>query len=112
MGVSRSGSYDLFESIILEGPHDLVVRPVSEIYVEREIGQVTKLSALVGAIWGVGEGFDADVGLRAAREGDTPVAEVRLGFTWAIDVWTGRQEKIAGHGKLHRGAHGRWIGLR
>ena len=109
---TRTGSLDLFESIILEGPHDLVVRPVGEIYVEREVGQITKLSGLAGAIWSAREGLDFDMGLRVAREGTEPVAEVRLGLTWAIDVWSGQQEQIGGHGRLHRGAYGRWVGLR
>jgi hypothetical protein len=109
---TRAGTIDLFEAIILEGPHDLVVRPVSELIFERELGEVTKLSALVGAIWSAREGLDVDLGLRAAREGDGAVSEVRLGFTWVFDLWEGKEEPITGHGRLHRGAYGRWAGLR
>jgi hypothetical protein len=80
--------FDWFTGVILEGPFDAPVRPVSELFVEHEWrANVTTWSALAGAIWRVREGFDLDVGLRVARVGDERASEVRLGFTWAVGVW-------------------------
>ncbi len=90
---TREHNLDLFSGVILEGPHDWVVRPVSEIFVEKEFNGVLTGSALVGAIWNVKESFQLDLGVRGARIGDDDAVEVRLGFTWAIPVWkTGEDE--------------------
>jgi hypothetical protein len=79
---------DWFEGVILEGSKDAVLRPVSELFVERDLvtGETT-WSALFGAIWRAREGLDFDVALREARVGQDAVSEVRLGLTWALTVW-------------------------
>jgi hypothetical protein len=88
---------DWFEGVILEGTFGARVRPVGELFVERElVSGVTTWSALAGAIWRAREGLDLDVGLREARVGGDRAAEVRLGLTWTLDVWKTGTE--AGHG--------------
>lgn len=90
--------FDWFEGVILEGPFEAPVRPVSELYVEHEfVANVTTWSALVGAIWRARDGLDLDVGLREARVGDERATEVRLGLTWTIGLWRPAEE--AGHGR-------------
>ncbi len=79
---------DWFEGLILEGPFESTVRPVTELFVEHElVASVTTWSALVGAIWRAGEDLDLDLGLRAARVGDERATEIRLGLTWTVGVW-------------------------
>jgi hypothetical protein len=89
---------DWFEGVILEGPFDAPVRPVGELFVERDFGaRVTTWSALVGAIWRTREDLDLDVGLREARVGADRAAEVRLGFTWTLALWEPKKE--GGHAR-------------
>jgi len=79
---------DWFTGVILEGPFDVPVRPVGELFVEHEwVANVTTWSALAGAIWRARDGLDIDVGLRVARVGDERASEVRLGFAWTLGVW-------------------------
>jgi hypothetical protein len=79
---------DWFEGVILEGPFEAPVRPVSELFVEHEfVANVTTWSALVGAIWRARDGLDLDVGLREARIGDERATEVRIGLTWTLGLW-------------------------
>jgi hypothetical protein len=79
---------DWFEGVILEGPFEAPVRPVSELFVEHEfVAGVTTWSALVGGIWKAGPDVDLDVGLREARVGDERATEVRLGLTWRLGLW-------------------------
>src|SRR5262249_55097461 len=49
--LTREQRADGFLGVIVEGPSSWTVRPVAEIFVEREIGNARTLSALVGAIW-------------------------------------------------------------
>jgi hypothetical protein len=89
---------DWFEGLILEGPFDAPVRPVSELFVEHEfVASCTTWSALVGAIWRAGEDVDLDVGLREARVDDQRATEVRLGFTWRLGLW--EKSEPGGHGR-------------
>jgi hypothetical protein len=89
---------DWFEGVILEGSQDAAVRPVSELYVERDfVTGVTTWSGLVGAIWRAREGLDFDMGLREARAGQDAVSEVRLGLTWTLTVWEPSSEAGGGH---------------
>ncbi len=84
---TREHNLDLFSGVIVEGPHDWVVRPVTELFVEKEINGDLTESALLGAIWEVRESFQVDLGVRLARIGDDDAAEVRFGLTWAIPLW-------------------------
>jgi hypothetical protein len=84
---SRNHNVDLYSGVIVEGPHDWAVRPVSEGFYEKEFNGLQTESLLVGAIWTVRESFVLDLGIRGARIGDANAAEVRFGFTWSIPVW-------------------------
>jgi hypothetical protein len=89
---------DWFEGVILEGSQDAALRPVSELYVEREfVTGATTWSALFGAIWRAREGLAFDVGLREGRAGQEAVSEIRLGLTWALTVWEAPPEEGTGH---------------
>ncbi len=84
---TRAHNLDLFSGVILEGPHEWLVRPVSELYVEKEFNGNLSESALLGAIWEVRDWFQVDLGVRRARTGSDDVTEVRFGFTCSIPVW-------------------------
>jgi hypothetical protein len=89
VGVSRTGDLDLFSGVIIEGSHDLPLRPVAEVFAEHDFGAGTTLSALVGGIWSARESLAFDMGMRVARIEGAPATEVRLGFTWTIPVTGG-----------------------
>jgi hypothetical protein len=91
---------DLFIDVIVEGPHDWVVRPVAEIFRERNIGQFQTRSALVGAIWQVQDNIAVDFGLRGARVNDHTAGEIRAGVTFAFGVTKGPDllSNLAMHG--------------
>jgi hypothetical protein len=85
--LSRRGNLDLFSGAILEGPGDWDVRPVAEVFVEREFNVNATYSALLGGICDVNEDFALDVGLRGALIGGQRAEEVRFGFTWSLPLW-------------------------
>ena len=84
--ITRDRHADLFTGVILEGPHDWRVRPVAEVFYDKDFVAGQTESALVGAIWAVRESFALDVGVRGARVGDEYVEEVRLGMTLSIPI--------------------------
>ena len=75
---------NLFASVIAEGPHAWVVRPVAEVYVEREFHAYLAYSALVGLIWAVRPQLDLDAGFRIGTFNGLLVTEERLGTTWTF----------------------------
>ncbi len=93
---TREARFDEFSGVIIEGPADWVVRPVSEIFYERDASE-NIYSGLVGAIWTLDDSFQLDLAVRAARLGDTPAEEVRLGLTWAIAMWEKASDATASH---------------
>lgn len=84
---TREGHAGLFLGSILEGPYEWRVRPVGEIFYEREFDVDRIVSGLVGFIARVDDRFAPDAGARFARMGDLNVFELRAGFTWAFEVW-------------------------
>jgi hypothetical protein len=84
--LTRQQHPDLFLGTILEGPHDWLVRPVAEVFYDRDFAVTATRSALVGAIWQAGEELAFDVGLRGARVGDHTAGEIRLGVTFAFAI--------------------------
>ena len=84
LALTREHEPDVFFGAILEGPHAWAVRPVAEVFAEQARAGERINSALVGAIWRVREGLSLDAGVRAARAGDEPIHEIRLGLTWAF----------------------------
>ncbi len=83
---TRDHHADLFTGVILEGPHDWVVRPVAELFYDKDFAASQTASILVGAIWDVRDSLAFDVGIRGARVGDEFAAEARLGLTWSISI--------------------------
>lgn len=87
--LSRVGRLELFSSVIVEGPESLVVRPVAELFFEREVkADSSTYSALLGAIWSAAASLSVDGALRIAREERARALEVRIGFTWADALWS------------------------
>lgn len=76
---------DLFGGAILEPPPaDFVVRPVAELFVERDFGGAQIYSLLAGAIWRVAENLSLDVAVRDAIVGSQNVNELRAGFSLGL----------------------------
>jgi hypothetical protein len=84
--LTRQQHPDLFLDAILEGPHDWPVRPVAEVFYDRDVAATATRSALIGAIWQAGDELAFDVGLRGARIGDHTAGKIRLGVTFAFAV--------------------------
>lgn len=78
---------DLFTGAIVEGPIGWRVRPVVELFWERDFGAVTRFSALGGAIWKVNDDIALDAALRVARVDDETAFEARAGLTWTVPVF-------------------------
>ncbi|HKM71926.1 MAG TPA: hypothetical protein VJX94_18025 [Stellaceae bacterium] len=87
--LTREQQADYFLDAIIEGPHDWAVRPVSEIFYERDVGQFRTHSALIGAIWQVQDNIAVDFGLRGAQVNDHTEAEIRAGVTFSFGVTKG-----------------------
>jgi len=87
--LTREQHGDLFVDTIIEGPHDWAVRPVAEIFYERDFGQFKTRSALVGAIWQVKDNIAVDFAVRAAHVNDHTAGEIRAGVTFAFGVTKG-----------------------
>lgn len=83
---TRARNADLFGGLIAEGPFPWRVRPVLELYVDREIGAHQTYSALAGVIARMSDDLALDAGARLASADGAPVTELRIGFTWAIPV--------------------------
>jgi hypothetical protein len=84
ISLTRAGHADFFGGAIVEGPRAWLVRPVAELFAERELRVSSALSALAGVIWQADEELSFDAAVRGARVGGTPVYEARAGLTWAI----------------------------
>jgi hypothetical protein len=81
---TRDHHADLFNGVIVEGPHAWTVRPVMESFYDKDFAGDQSFSVLAGAIWTVQRSLSFDVGLRGAREADQTLGEVRLGLTWSL----------------------------
>src|SRR5438105_1348640 len=86
VALTREQHADYFLDMIIEGPHDWTVRPVAEIFYERDIGLFRTRSALVGAIWQVRDNIAVDFAVRGARVNDHTAGEIRTGVTCAFGV--------------------------
>lgn len=84
--------YAASTSVILEGPDAWSVRPVAELWLERDFG-AAKLakglgaSVLVGAVASWSDAWSFDGALRYGSVDGEPLQEVRFGFTWAFQAW-------------------------
>jgi hypothetical protein len=89
IALTREQHADYFLDIIIEGPRDWTVRPVSEIFYERDVGLFRTRSALIGAIWQFQDNIAVDVGFRRARINEHTAGEIRAGVTFAFGVTKG-----------------------
>jgi hypothetical protein len=85
--MTRSHHGDGFVGTIIEGPWDWPVRPVAEVFYEREWGVARTVSVLVGAIWQVSDKLAVDIAARDARVNGRTVNELRAGVTFGLLVW-------------------------
>lgn len=83
---SREHHADRFFSLILEGHPAGAVRPVMEVFHERDNRGFEENSALAGLIWRAAENVSFDAGARTARADGQGVREVRAGLTWSFSM--------------------------
>jgi hypothetical protein len=95
--LTRDHHADLFLGGIIEGPSEWSVRPVAELFYEREFGQSETVSALIGLIWRVRDDLSFDVGLRRALTNGHPVNEVRAGLTFGFPLQGFREHQPTSH---------------
>lgn len=84
--LTREHRGDVFLGTIVEGPAKWKVRPVAEVFYEREFGNSETISGLVGLIWQVREDLAFDVGLRHAVTNGRALNEVRAGLSFSFPV--------------------------
>jgi len=86
--LARSGNLAFFSGVIVEGPRRLMIRPVAELFVAKEVHGGADYSALLGAIWPANAALTFDAGARLAREDGARAIEARLGLTWTSALWS------------------------
>ena len=84
--LTRDHHADVFLGSIIEGPAKWTVRPVAELFYEREFGQEETFSGLVGLIWQVSDKLAFDVAYRHALINHHPVNEIRAGLTFGFPL--------------------------
>lgn len=84
--LTRDHHADVFLGSIIEGPAKWTVRPVAELFYEREFGQEETFSGLVGLIWQVSDKLAFDVAYRHALTNHHPVNEIRAGLTFGFPL--------------------------
>jgi len=84
--LTRAHNTGCFAGLILEGPSSWPVRPVAELFVEREFAKETLYSGLVGAIWRAGENLAFDAAFRRGVDDGATLSEVRAGLTWSFEL--------------------------
>ena len=82
----RDHHADAFVGTIVEGPSKWKVRPVAEVFYEKEFGVEETISGLVGLIWQVSDKLSFDVAFRHALTNGHGVNEVRAGLTFAVPI--------------------------
>jgi hypothetical protein len=82
--LSRAHNLELFGGLIVEGPYTWTIRPVAEVFIDREFGRASETSGLIGAIWRAAENLSFDAAIRGARLDAGNAVEVRAGFTLDI----------------------------
>jgi hypothetical protein len=84
--LTRDHHADVFIGTILEGPSKWKVRPVAEVFYEKEFGQEETVSGLVGLIWQANDKLSFDVAYRYAVTNGHPVNEIRAGLTFGYPL--------------------------
>ena len=85
VALTREQHADLFIGLIAEGPHDWPVRPVAEVFYDRNIGS-SQTAPLSWARWQLKEDVAIDIGIRGARVNEHSAGEIRAGITFAFSV--------------------------
>jgi hypothetical protein len=83
---TRDHHGDVFVGTIIEGPSKWKVRPVAEVFYEKEFSLEETISGLVGLIWQVSDKLAFDVAFRHALTNGHPVNELRAGLTLAVPL--------------------------
>jgi len=86
VALSREHRGDVFLGTIVEGPSKWTVRPVAEVFYEREFGKSETVSGLVGFIWQVRDDISFDVGVRHAVTNGHSIKEVRAGVSFSFPM--------------------------
>jgi hypothetical protein len=81
---TREHHANLFTGVILECPARWKVRPVAELFYDKDFVRGQTASLLVGAIWAVAKSLSFDTGFRGARTNSGYLTEARLGLTWTF----------------------------
>lgn len=84
--LTRDHHADAFVGTIIEGPSKWKVRPVAEVFYEKEFGREETVSGLVGLIWQASDKLALDVAYRYATTNGHPINEVRAGLTFAVPL--------------------------
>jgi hypothetical protein len=84
--LTRDHHADVFVGSIIEGPSKWTVRPVAEVFYEREFGQEETFSGLVVLIWQVNDKLAVDAAFRHVLTNGHAVNEVRAGLTFAVPI--------------------------
>ena len=84
--LTRERRLDVFNGVIAEGSRAWAVRPVAELFYDRDSARSQTTSLLLGAIWTARESLAVDLGLRGARMDGGYAAEARLGLTWSLEL--------------------------
>jgi hypothetical protein len=92
LAVTRQSRGEIFLSTIVEGPYEWKVRPVAELAYDREAGRRKTSSALVGAIWQIGDNIALDFGVRQGRTNNLGITEIHAGLTYALPLWQAGRE--------------------
>jgi hypothetical protein len=86
VSLTRSRTWAVFGGVILEGSQRWIVRPVAELFIDREVTDNAALSGLIGSIWRTSSALSLDIGARAAVVASRPIYELRGGLTWAFPL--------------------------
>ncbi|WGS17368.1 MULTISPECIES: hypothetical protein [unclassified Bradyrhizobium] len=84
--LTREHRADVLVGSIIEGPSSWKVRPVAEVFYEKEFGLEETVSGLVGLIWQVNDKLSFDVAYRHALTNRHAVNEIRGGLTFAVPI--------------------------
>jgi len=81
---TREHTQNRFAGVIVEGgSEESAVRPVMELFAERENNGAHTQSALVGMLWKQSDDLIFDVAVRHARSDGPSLNEVKFGLTWS-----------------------------
>lgn len=97
--LTRDHHADVFVGTILEGPSKWKVRPVAEVFYEKEFGLAETVSGLDGLIWQVNDKLAVDVAYRHALANGHSVEEVRADICRPAPLRGRAQSMIRGTGR-------------